>query len=173
MVTHEYSQTVPPVTKFKRIQVTPEQYDEDTQTKYTKTYESQTQTEHLGVDKSSETRYINVKDSFDQTDSCIMVNRHIQTFYKGKTKGTQYKVQRKVDNHPKMVNSTPQKPNPPQNDNNDNHMDNEKPTATATNDSGDDQPYDIYKDPRWDIVLEKLKILDKYDPPKSFVSDIT
>ena len=55
LVTHEYSQTVPPVTKFKRIQVTPEQYDEDTQTKYTKTYESQTHTEHLGVDKSSET----------------------------------------------------------------------------------------------------------------------
>ena len=164
---HDYSQTVPVVSKFKRIQVTPECYNEDTQTKYIKTYESQSQTANLGVDKSCEAKCINMVDSIDQTDSCIMVNRHIQTFYKGKSKSTQYKVQRKADSHPKVdTASASSVPIPPQ-------CDVSKDKPPAVNDHDEDQPYDIYKDPRWDLVIEKLKILDKYDPPKPSVSGVT
>ena len=168
VVQHDYTQTVPKVTKFKRIQVTPEYYSEDTQTKYIKTYDSQSQTTNLAVNKSCEAKCINMVDSVDQTDSCIMVNRHIQTFYKGKSKSTQYKVQRKAESHPKVDTPACSVPiSPPCVVS---AISKEKPSV---NESGEDQPYDIYKDPRWDLVIEKLKILDKYDRPKPFVSDVT
>ena len=94
-----------------------------------------------------------VCDGSIQTDSCTVIDRHMQTYadicrhmqtyYKGKNKGTQYKTQ---SSHPKKSK-------------------NDSPPPIPKHEESTEQETSIWQDPRWDIVLEKLKILDKYEPP--------
>ena len=155
-------QTTNVKTKNRKVTAFPECYDEHTQTKHVKFYDTQTQTHQHGVDFGCTTELINMSHSVQQTDTCYTENRHMQTFSSVKHKGTQYKVQKTRVPEPKPAADVVE-------------------CGDVHKMYGDDREgciepihhmteEEILMDKRLDEIIERLSVLDNWEERVGFVS---
>ena len=153
-------QTAHVKTKNRKVEAFPECYDEHTQTRHVKCYETQTQTHQHGIDFGCKTEPINVTHSMQQTDSCSTENRHMQTFSLVKHKHTQYKKQ-----SPRELTPEPETDIVECGD-----LDMMYADEGCTDSTQQMTEQEILMDKRLDEIIERLSVLDKWEERVGFVS---